>query len=241
MPATPTRIIQLWGGTGVGKTCLLAAAVSQIFRKNLIPWLDPTSGDEQGILRNTWTRLTEGRAPMATEGEPRAYNFRTRDKTPVTIRDIQGGRTVDPTKADEYLPGTDAVLFCIQWGATNLATQLATVDMAQGHLEDKFSGLLFTQCERAFHDDDQQLWEHPEGWWRDTQRHGWRELRTPAAQHTLQRFGANVWPTSVYGYHAGHPAFIPSEFGLLLPFNIDPRNVQTPLIKAFNSLGLGST
>jgi hypothetical protein len=93
------------------------------------------------------------------------------------------------------------------------------------------NGLAITKCERGLDTDDPH-WLAPLGWWEE--HPCWLPYRG-----VLRFFGNRVWPTSAYGFDRdGRPACLLGEFGQLMPYNIQPKNVAVPFRWFFKELGL---
>jgi hypothetical protein len=151
----------------------------------------------------------------------------------LTVRDIRGGDSREPfgvvgNPANEVPQG---VLFVTEWEGLDIAQHFAAVEAALPLCRGRKVGLALTKCEKEL-DAEDPGWRGVEGWWRE--HDCWRPYEA-----VLGRFGRQVWATSAYGYDEdGRPACLLGEFGQVMPYQVEPRNVAAPFAWFFKELGL---
>jgi hypothetical protein len=231
-PMTEARLL-LWGETQVGKTTLLATGL--LAHPERLPDIDWSADedDARAVLVRHWGDLSRN---LLLEPTAKATDL----ALPLTngnrllVRDIRGGDSINPHAEEAFRQpfGTaQGVLFVIEWEGRDVARHKAAIRSALPLCRGRKVGLAVTKCERGLDADDPH-WRAPPGWWRE---HAFW------ADHAdlLEPFGAQVWPTSSYGYDAdGRPACLLGEFGQLIPYQIRPRNVELPFRWFFRELGL---
>lgn len=227
---TKPKTILLWGDTQVGKTTLLACAFYHGRRFPQIAWRESADSINM-ILGEHWQRLKDNRWVLATAEKRVDLLLTLNGGGWLQISDVQGGLTGRLGQIPQQLKSADAVLFFVDWTASEMGRQMAAIETAWNFVMDLPTGLVFTRCERGFAADD-PAWK--------ADRHWWRTGRWAAHNRVIERFGDSVWPTSAYGY-AGDtrlPAMVLGEFGELLPYRITPKRVQEPFEWIFKQLKL---
>jgi hypothetical protein len=228
----------LWGETQVGKTTLLATGLlAHPDRLPRIVWPVGSEGKEdekarvKEVVMKHWMALglnqpTEATAAVMELELPLANSNK------MTVRDIRGGMTRNPFDEDVPRPWeTHGILFVVEWEGKDVARHMNVVQTILPMCRGQKMGLAITKCDRGLDAHDPH-WDAPPGWWRE---HAcWR----PYAR-VLEAFGAQVWPTSAYGFDAdGRPACLLNEFGKVLPYRVAPRKVEVPFRWFFQELGL---
>lgn len=223
----------LWGETQVGKTTLLASGL--LSRTDELPGVDWEASIEsvEGVLRERWLRLCKNMPILGTAWrEDVQLTFKNGEQ--LVVSDVQGGMTGETHQPDvqKLLKEADGILVVMEWQPQNLASQMNAVEVATGLFANRVLGLAFTKCERAFSAGDPCWSNSSEDWWR--KKHEYERY-----DHILSRFGSAVWPTSAFGYDDDHrPACVLGEFGQVLPYQVEPRNVRLPFELFFRELGL---
>jgi hypothetical protein len=222
----------LWGETQVGKTTLLAAGL--LANPELLPTVDWTAHPDdacQDVVRH-WGQLRRNELIEATV-QVRTLNLLLGNGNTVIIEDIRGGSVREPFgEAFPSLKQAGGVLFVTQWKGRDVARHMEAIEVGLQLCQNKKVGLAFTKCE-AWLDADDPHWDAPPGWWREHARWDGRE------EKVLEKFGAQVWPTSAYGFDPdGRPACLLGEFGQVMPYRVSPRNVARPFAWFLQELGL---
>jgi biotin carboxyl carrier protein len=239
-PLAKTVTLLAWGSTQVGKTSLFAAGLWLAWERfATIDRVASRASVESTLMPNARFLLNNTLMPATSDDVFRIeLSFKSGRK--LVLTDVRGGLTnaAEAPLARETLDGASAVLFVAEWGNPELPRQIQAVREPLQNLLDtgRPAVLAFTKCEAHLAADD-PAWRlngpAPEkGWWRG------RTTLGRADEELLDRLNA-VWPTSVYGYDDNkRPACLLDEFGELIPFNIQPKNVTEMFLWYFNRLSL---
>jgi hypothetical protein len=239
------RRLLMWGATQVGKTTLLAfGLLHQWSLRPSINWglsADASRNEARGDVVAKLHRHYQGMARNRL-GSP------TLDRTDFTlvfdsgahlkVRDIKGAQSRDPFEEEmlRHPAPRQGVLFMMEWAGDKIGEQMSAVHsglMLCQSTRQKV-GLIITKCELEL-DDQDPAWRCRPGWWRDQP---WLQ----PYQGIVSLFGNQVWATSTYGYdEGGRPCCVLDEFGRVMPYNLQPRNVGAPFRWVFQELGLCSS
>ncbi len=226
-PTSDIPSIALWGASGAGKSCWLAAALLS----DPPPQVDlPASAEAlAGALGPLWEAHRSGR-PVPPTHTPAEIALTLASGHTVRLVDLPGSTHLGPAAA-ERLRSATGVLLVHPWGAP----PPAALDAAWQASRSGHCGLVLTGLERSL-PEESPAWERPPGWWRAST---WGQDNEGA----LARFGAAVWPTSAMGYDTvcGTPALLLGDFGQLVPSAIRPRGVGAPLAWMLERLEDSST
>jgi hypothetical protein len=227
----------LWGETQVGKTTLLAAGL--LARPGELPEIDWAAGGERDgrdKVLGHWHRLRRNLLLEPTSREA-VLTLTLRNGNRLTVRDVRGGDCREPFRViGDPAEGVEnaaphGVLFVTEWEGQDVAQHMAAVEAALPLCRGRKVGLAITKCEKEL-DADDPGWRGAEGWWRE--HDCWRPYAA-----LLASFGRQVWATSAYGHAAdGRPACLLGEFGQVMPYQVEPRNVAAPFAWFFKELGL---
>jgi hypothetical protein len=220
--------VSLWGASQAGKTTSLAA----YFGKQTPEWIDQGDRATRETLfkfKETWDALRRNQIVAGTT-EPGTFTLRHRDGPPIAFRDMQGGNVRYPTRTEEAEPlyRSDAAIVFYEWpGQRAISNEAALENALIGLLPRHPAALAITKCEAHL-----------------TEVEFLQFVAAPlafAAQHPplrplvplLQRYRAHfhrlvIAPITVYGWNGGRPAHSYDEFGRLVPWNIQPAEVERP-------------
>jgi hypothetical protein len=231
---------------GVGKTSFLAAGLvspaASTRSGRRVDW--SASDDAYKQLQLAWTRLEENENVPNTNPLEMPMALELTGGGRVVLRDVRGGATLRVYEEGNKdligrLVGARGVLFMLEWPGPESAGQIAA--LLQGanqlgeRLADKVTGVAFTRCERYLRHEDRlwelsqaeaAIWAGPkpvrERWWYGSLR----SLQNEELE-LLNRLGP-AWLTSAFGFRReqnGRPACLLDEFGGVIPYGVQPRNV----------------
>lgn len=243
-----TRTLLLWGNRAVGKTSVLAAGLLHDPTRfgppfPAIDW--PASAQSlKESVEAEYARLRSNVLVVPTtdrQGIRTELTFRGGRR--LVVQDVRGGLTQEPPgeEASGFLAAASAVLFVLEWASPDQSRQLLAVEQALFRAAPgRPAGLAFTKCERDL-DPGDPAWDVEPATGAPADPRWWagRQAVTRDAARVLDRLAGPVWPTSVYGYNQDdRPACLLDEFGELIPFGIQPRNVADVLGWFFTQMGM---
>ncbi len=225
-----------WGDTQTGKTSLIPAAVHNdpgaISRIQGHETLAAKYSENETVDKSAneaiwgaWNALRRSCFPHSTAINKLDFTIKIAENHRLHVRDIFGGVTTDKHWQDGIfgiIQPADAIFFIVELGSSKLLEQLLAIDKIWHYCEKLQKALVFTKCEIVL-DSRHPAWMHKEGWWRSIDFLG-------ARADVIGRFGANVWATSVFGYHRKtlEPNITLGEFGEIRPISISPWGVAEP-------------
>jgi hypothetical protein len=226
------KTLMLWGETQAGKTTLLTTAIMSTQSIRHLTMIDRARSTDEMIRAGLTTRhrrLSEGRTIDSTS-EKMEFSLTLSDDTRLQIRDIKGADTREPHLMREWLPTANAILCVIECCGPNLGIQMAAIDallplVANTNVK---IGLAITKCEQVLSRFDPVWKSWPAGWEKSALYPIWEPWKSQ-----LSAFGDAVWATSAFGYDEDRPACVLSEYGVMLPYRIQPLNVYKPLLWYF--------
>jgi hypothetical protein len=237
-PAAPGLglMISLWGASQAGKTTTLAA----YFGKQTPEWVDQGDQASRETLfkfRETWDALRRNQIVAGTTA-PATFTLRHRDGLAIGFRDMQGGnaRYPDRTRESEPLFQSDAAIVFYEWPGQRAANNEAAVENALiGLLPRHPTALAITKCEAQVTEADfLRFAAAPMAF---AARHPPLAPLLPMLQRYTRHFrNLVIAPITVYGWNAGRPAHSYDEFGRLVPWNIQPAEVERPFDFVLHSL-----
>jgi hypothetical protein len=222
----------LWGETAVGKSTLCIAGLSVAEFQVPIDWTAP-GAEQRAWVQSDWRRLSLGYPLPQTGREGRTVELPVIGGGLLRIVDIQGRSSQEAGNALKLIPRDEpfAGLFVCSWADQRTEQYLAVIDSVLNYFQGRPVGLAVTKSDRGLDAFDPH-WHAEPGWW--AEHPCWRPH-----ERILRRFGPNVWPLSAYGFNNdGQPCCVLDEFGNVLPYRIQPRNVSAPFNWAFKELGL---
>jgi hypothetical protein len=236
-PALPGRSISLWGAAQAGKTTTLAA----YFGKHTPHWIDQNDAASRKTLhefKEIWDALRRNQIVAGTTG-PRTFTLRHRDGVALGFRDMQGGRTRFPDRFQEPDPlfRSDAAMVFYEWPGqrtmeNETALDRALIELLPGHP----TVLVITKCEA--HLCAREFLEFASAPLAFASSHPPLAPLLPLLRRYLAHFDRRlaIAPITVYGWNAGRPAHSYDEFGRLIPWNIQPAEVDRPFDFVLKSL-----
>jgi hypothetical protein len=217
-----SRQLLVFGGTRSGKTALVCTGLWDNIGR--LPGIN-TSGMDHKIMKN-YQSLKQNRPIDGTAATVDCKVLLTGDQGVWQIRDMKGGDVHDHGKSFPLLEEAAGVLFVVAWESVNFNSRM---DVIQTHFQavsqnsSLWIGLAITKSERAIAANDTA--------WECESNHNWWHGRQPWSnyQELLQKFGQRIWVTSSFGYDIDQrPACILDEFGQMIPYGVQPRNVWMP-------------
>jgi hypothetical protein len=222
----------LWGEQAVGKTTLMVTGLlAYPDRLPPINWMAEPR-EEKEKLHRWWRELSLNQNLVGTM-KHQTLTLELTNGNRLLIRDIQGLLSRKPLEEESFRRAGQGqgVLFVCEWAGPSIANHLAAVEAALTLCRGIPFGLALTKSEKGLSGDDPH-WHAPAGWWR--QHACWRPYT-----RILEAFGDRVWPTSAFGFDEdGRSCCLLDEFGLLMPYQIRPRNVEAPFRWFLQELGL---
>ncbi|HLX08673.1 MAG TPA: hypothetical protein VKY89_12510 [Thermoanaerobaculia bacterium] len=226
--APPELTIVLWGASQVGKTTTLAA----YFGRATPEWVAQADGDTRQTLRRfaqTWDALRRNQLVPGTL-EPRLFSLRHRAGPRLTFRDIQGGNARNPEASGEgpLLFAADAALIFCEWpGARTADSETALKNALIELLPERPAALVITKCEAHLGEADfLRFADSPLDF---AAAHPPLAPLVPLLEGASRHFRQlQIAPVTVYGWNDGRPAHSYDEFGRLVPWEINPAEVERP-------------
>ena len=228
--------VLLWGHTQVGKTSFLSSSLCGEEGEKLagrFPTYDKKANFQNLSRLAASFRILKSGQKLAPTNAATALDFNLdfTDKTRITFQDIKGGLVGDLENNEgirQDVEKADVLLCLIQWNSPYIVRELNAIQAILPYFRKKI-GLVFTKAEKGLSHDDPS-WEANAGWWK---RCSWLEEK----HDLIERFEERVWPVSCYGYQEdGTPSLMLGEYGMLIPYNVRPKNVLSPILWALETI-----
>jgi hypothetical protein len=226
--APPELTIALWGASQVGKTTTLAA----YFGRETPEWVAQVDEDTRKTLRRfaqIWDALRRNQLVPVTTG-PHRFSLRHRAGPLLTFRDIQGGDVRNPEGSGEgpSLFAADAALIFCEWpGPRTAESETALQNALIELLPERPAAVVITKCEA--HLEEAEFLRFAEAPLEFAATHLPLAPLVPLLRRALAHFRQlQIAPVTVYGWNGGRPAHSYDEFGRLVPWEINPAEVERP-------------
>lgn len=229
--------IALWGASQAGKTTALATYLGN-YRPDWIEQGDPESRKTMRTLLDLWRQLRQNRVPDGTK-VAELFSLKSDRGETVQFRDMKGGNTASlvehPEDADALATSNAAMVF-VEWPWMR---SLEGIHAAQDALHELHKGqpvaLLVTKCEAYLSPAEFAQFAH------EPLLFGKDHSTVPIELVELIESFADlpevrVFPVSAYGWNAGRPAHYCDEFGRLVPWRINPAQMERPFEYVLHTL-----
>jgi hypothetical protein len=218
-----TYDIVMWGASQVGKTTALAAYVCK-YRPDWIDDDDQSRNTKQDLLA-VWNVLEANRLALATARVAYYPLKHAKSDRIIRFRDMLGGHARDLVREElDTLANADAVMLFVAWPGERDVDQLIAAGNALAMAPRRKVALVVTKCETHLRPDELAGLTGS-----DTQRASRLRGLPYRFQELLAAVGEAWFPVSVFGYRDdAQPAHYRDEFGRIVPWGINPVNVNLP-------------